>query len=249
MEALGIDIGGSGIKGAVVDTERGQLVTERYRLATPKKAGREALMASLEQMREAFGWGGGPVGIGFPGVIRDHEIRTAANLNEELIGWGLGEALRRSWASPVRVFNDADAAGHAEMCFGAGRIYRERGTVLLVTVGTGIGTVLFRDGILVPNLEFGHVEFQGEKAEWLVSERARKEQDLSWKRWGKRFDEFLLYLAGLFQPDRIILGGGGVKKREKVEPLLSAELPVSFAEFGNRAGIIGAAWAAAQAMP
>lgn len=238
---MGIDIGGSGIKGAIVETDRGELLTERFRVATPGKAGRAEMLERLETLREHFRWGGGPVGIGFPGVIRGQQIRTAANLSEELVGWELADTLRRSWASPVRLLNDADAAGFAEMRLGGWGSFRERGTVLLLTVGTGIGTVLFRDGLLIPNLELGHVELRGKDAELLVSERARKEEDLSWKRWGKRFDEFLRYLSNLVQPDLIILGGGGVKKREKVEPYLSEELPFRFAQFGNRAGIIGAA--------
>lgn len=244
MEALGIDVGGSGIKAAVVDTRKGELLSDRLRVPTPVNPDRAALIAALREIIAAHSWGNRPVGIGFPGVIKNNTILTAVNLHPDLVGLQLGLELHPEAPDLVTLINDADAAGTAEMQFGAGRPYREAGTVLLFTVGTGVGTVLFRNGVLVPNIEFGHVEYQGHHAESHVSERARKEQDLSWKRWGKRFSGYLKYMEFLFQPDFIILGGGGVKKREKFEEFIEIATPWTFAHFGNRSGIIGAATAA-----
>ena len=245
MKALGIDVGGSGIKGAIVDTATGEFVGERARIPTPASLRPEILLGTLLELRRELGWEQGPIGIGYPGVIREQVIRTSANLDQSLIGCPLATSLEKLGTGEVSLFNDADAAGFAEMRLGAGRPFIEKGTVLLLTIGTGIGTVLFRNGHLVPNLELGHVEFMGCDAEDYVSERVRKVEDLSWKRWGKRFDEFLGYLHQLLLPDLMILGGGGVKKPEKFEEFLRRDLPIVFARFGNRAGIVGAALAAA----
>lgn len=246
MLGLGIDIGGSGIKGAVVDTQSGTLVSERVRIPTPQLADAASVTSIVREIVEQFGWSQGPVGIGFPGVIRHNVIHTAVNLHASLVGMNLESALKPLVGSMIRVLNDADAAGYAEMRFGEGRPYAASGTVLLLTVGTGIGTVLFSDGVLVPNLEMGHVEYRGIIAEHAVSERVRKEQDLSWKRWGRRFNGYLQYLEFLLQPDFIILGGGGVKRPEKFAEYLSLKTPWALAATGNRAGMIGAATAAAE---
>jgi polyphosphate glucokinase len=199
----------------------------------------------IRQLIEQLEWKRGPVGIGFPGVIHRQIIHTAANLHDSLIGTNLAEVFKEVVDGPIRVLNDADAAGFSEMRYGAGKPYAESGTVLLVAVGTGIGTVLFSDGVLVPNLELGHVEFRGKNAESQVSEFARKTQDLSWKKWGKLLNEYLQYIEFLLQPDFLILGGGGVKKTEKFVEYLDLKTPWTFAKSGNRAGIIGAAAAAA----
>lgn len=246
MLALGIDIGGSGIKGAVVDAATGRMTTDRLRIPTPDGSDAEALTSILKDLIARFDWKEGPVGIGFPGVIRHNVIHTAVNLHKSLLGMNLATALEPVCRGPVCVLNDADAAGYAEMRFGAGRPFSHSGTVLLLTIGTGLGTVLFSDGILVPNLELGHVEFRGDTAERQVAERIRKEEGLSWKQWGRRFNAFLQYIEFLMQPDLIILGGGGVKKAEKVEPLIDIHSEWAFAHFGNRAGIVGAAAAATE---
>jgi len=247
MLAMGIDIGGSGIKGAIVDTESGRLVTPRIRIPTPSKPSREYLLpVILEVLREAE-WKKGPVGIGFPGVIRGNTVRTAVNLHPSLVGLDLAEALKEAVDGPVVALNDADAAGVAEMEFGSGKGHRENGTVLLLTIGTGIGTVLFSNGHLVPNMELGHVEFDGTTAEKRLSERVRKEEGISWKRWGKDFNAFLQYIEFILQTDLIILGGGGAKKIDKFENHLSLRTPWKLAHSGNLAGIIGAATAAAGA--
>ncbi len=240
---MGIDIGGSGIKGALVDTRTGELASERLRIPTPRAGGPKATVAVLCELIGRLDWHG-PVGIGFPGVIRRNVIHTAANLDKAHIGLDLAAALAGCGAGPVRVLNDADAAGIAEMRLGAGRPHARAGTVLLLTVGTGIGTAMFTDGVLVPNLELGHVEYRGHHAESYVSERARKQLDLSWKRWTLRFSGFLAYLEFLLQPDFIILGGGGLKRPDKIREHIAIATPWAFAEFGNRAGIIGAALAA-----
>jgi polyphosphate glucokinase len=245
MLAMGVDIGGSGIKGAIVDTAKGTLASERVRIPTPDNAEAPVLIGILQDLLDQFEWTQGPVGIGFPGVIRHNVIGTAANLNDSLIGVNLADALKSAVTGPVRVLNDADAAGFAEMRFGEGLPYAREGTVLLLTIGTGIGTVLFTDGVLYPNLEFGHVEFNGTEAEHYVSERVRKREDLSWKRWSKRFNDFLQYTESLLQPDLIILGGGGVKKADRFSPHIDIRTPWKLARSGNLAGIIGSALAAA----
>lgn len=245
MLALGIDIGGSGIKGAVVDTDTGEFASERIRIPTPDHSEAQVVLPIVQELIEAFEWSRGPMGIGFPGVIHQQVIHTAANLHQSLIGLNLAELFGKSVTGPIRVLNDADAAGFAEMGYGAGKPYSSSGTVLLVTVGTGIGTVLFSDGVLVPNLEFGHLEFHGQNAESLVSEAARKALQLSWKKWGRLLNAYLQHLEFLTQPDFLILGGGGVKKEEKFVEYIDLKTPWTFAKSGNRAGIIGAAAAAA----
>jgi polyphosphate glucokinase len=246
MLAMGIDIGGSGIKAAIIDTESGELISERIRVRTPTQIDAARLVEIVVNLLSDLEWSAGPVGIGFPGVIHRQVVHTAINLDPGLVGLDLPQQLKAVVDGPVRVINDADAAGFAEMRLGAGQPYCESGTVLLLTVGTGIGTVLFSDGVLVPNLELGHVEYRGGDAELYVSERVRKQAGLSWKQWGKRFNGYLQHLEFLVQPDFIILGGGGVKKADKVSGLIQINAPWGFARFGNRAGIIGAAVAAAE---
>jgi polyphosphate glucokinase len=246
MLALGIDIGGSGIKSAVVDTTIGEFVSPRVRTKTPAGLLPGQLTAIIREQADELDWHQGPVGIGFPGVIRENCIQTAVNLGEPLVGLDLAGELRRELGGPIRVLNDADMAGFAEMRLGAGQPYAKSGTVLLLTIGTGIGTVLFNNGQLVPNLEFGHVELSGKNAESIVSERARKTHGLSWKQWTRRFNQYLAHLSFLLQPDFIILGGGGVKKPEKFVDYLDLDTRWDFARFGNRAGIVGAAIAAAE---
>lgn len=249
MLALGIDIGGSGVKGAIVDTETGRLVSPRVRIPTPQKPSIEKLLPVIFELLEELEWNNGPVGIGFPGVIHGSTIRTAVNLHASLIGINLAESIRERIDGAITVLNDADAAGVAEMRFGAGRGFTEDGTVLLLTIGTGIGTVLFSKGHLVPNMELGHIAFDGATAEQHLSERVRKEKGISWKRWGRTLNDFLLYIEFLLQTDLIILGGGGAKKIDKFEEYLKPKTPWKLAHAGNLAGIIGAATAAANMRP
>jgi len=240
MNVFGIDVGGSGIKGAPVDTVTGELVTERIRVKTPKPATPEAIVETTVEVVRRSGWEG-PVGCGFPAVMKDGIVRTAANIDREAIGFDLRGRLAQELDAQVRVINDADAAGLAEMRWGAGR--RVDGVVLMLTLGTGIGTSLFVEGRLVPNTEFGHIEVRGQDAEHRASDTARKREDLSWKEYAERLDEYLHRVEDLLWPDLIVVGGGISKKSEKFFPHLTARTKVLTAEMLNEAGIAGAALA------
>jgi polyphosphate glucokinase len=240
MNVFGIDIGGSGIKGAPVDTLSGELLEERVRIKTPKPATPEAIVGTaVEVVREAE-WQG-PVGCGFPAVVKNGVVQTAANIDKAAIGFDLRAALLRELDAPVSVVNDADAAGLAEMRWGAGR--EQDGVVLMLTLGTGIGTSLFVGGRLVPNTEFGHIEVRGQDAEHRAADSARKRDDLSWKEYAGRLDEYLHRVEFLLWPDLIVIGGGISKKSEKFFPHLTARTKVVPAEMHNNAGIAGAALA------
>jgi polyphosphate glucokinase len=240
VNVFGIDVGGSGIKGAPVDTESGELLEERIRIKTPQPATPEAIVGTaVEVVREA-GWEG-PVGCGFPAVIKGGVVQTAANIDKSAIGFDLREALRREIDGPVSIVNDADAAGLAEIRWGTGR--DEGGVVLMLTLGTGIGTSLFVGGRLVPNTEFGHIEVRGKDAEHRAADSARKRDDLSWKEYAGRLDEYLNRIEFLLWPDLIVIGGGISKKSEKFFPHLTARTKVVAAEMHNNAGIAGAALA------
>jgi polyphosphate glucokinase len=239
---LGIDIGGTGIKAAPVDVTAGRLLGERVKLPTPSPAVPDQVAQVIRQLVDQFGWTG-PVGITFPGVVSGGIIRTAANLGPAWIGIDavgfFGEAARQ----PVTVLNDADAAGLAEMRFGAGK--GQQGTVLMLTIGTGIGSALFYNGVLVPNTEFGHIEIHGKDAEARASERAREEGDLSWDKWADRVDTYLEKMEALLSPDLIIIGGGISRKSDKFLPRLRLHARAVPATLHNDAGIVGAAMAAA----
>ena len=241
MEALGIDIGGSGIKGAPVDTETGHLLTGRFRIPTPQPATPEAVIAVTAQVVQHFDWKG-PIGCGFHAVVKAGQVFTAANVASSWIGVRIEDELARTIGTPVRVINDADAAGLAEMRWGAGR--NRAGVVLIVTLGTGIGSALFVDGKLVPNTEFGHIEIRGKEAEDRAAESVRERKQLSWKRWAKRVDEYLDMMERLVWPDLIIIGGGVSADAEKFVPLLSSRAEIVPAQLLNNAGIAGAALAA-----
>ena len=240
MEIFGLDIGGSGIKGAPVDLETGELVEERIRIPTPQAPTADAVVeTSLEVIRH-FDWHG-PVGVGFPGVVKDGVVHTAANVAKELVGFDLQGRLQHEVGSTVRVVNDADAAGLAEMRWGAGR--GADGMVMLLTLGTGIGSALFTQGKLMPNTEFGHLMIGKREAELRASDRIRKQEDLSWSKWAKRLNEYLATMEALFWPDLIIVGGGVSKKSEKFIPKLETRAKIAPAQMLNIAGIAGAALA------
>lgn len=241
MEILGIDIGGSGVKGAPVDLDTGELLADRVRLTTPAPSSPVHVIETVAKIVEHFAWDG-PVGCGFPGVIRGGSVHTAANLEGDWPGTDLRAELTDAVACPVTVLNDADAAGLAEVRYGAGR--GRRGVVLMLTLGTGIGSALFIDGRLLPNTEFGHLDIRGKPAEARASDRARETKALSWKKWSERLDEMLAHLGLLLWPDLVIVGGGVSKKHEKFLPLLQTPLEVVPAELRNQAGIVGAALAA-----
>jgi len=246
MQTLGVDIGGSGIKGAIIETSTGELLTKRCRIPTPLPATADAVVETVRKLVQEFKWEG-PIGCGFPGVTKSSVVYTAANLDKSLIGYDLGTALHQACKLPgACVLNDADAAGLAEIRLGAGRDVK--GLIIMITIGTGIGVSLFNNGMLIPNSELGHIKYRGKDAETLLSEAARKSKHLSRARWAEQFDRFLGYLESLFWPDMFILGGGGFKKPEKFENVFTIRTPVHFAKFRNQAGIIGAAIAAAEGM-
>ncbi|GAA0441572.1 polyphosphate glucokinase [Acrocarpospora corrugata] len=239
MNVLGIDIGGSGIKGAPVDTKTGDLVEERHRIPTPQPSTPDAVAEVVQQIVKHFSWKG-PIGITFPGVIINGEVRTAANVDRSWVGVD-GRAL---FGKKTHVLNDADAAGIAEMAFGAGQGHQ--GVVLLLTFGTGIGSALFTGGKLVPNTEFGHIEIRGKDAEARASDQARSEKELSWGNWADRVEEYLLQMERLLSPNLIIIGGGVSKKTKKFLPDVEINTPILPAMLLNEAGIVGAALAATE---
>jgi polyphosphate glucokinase len=241
MQILGIDIGGTGIKGAPVEIDTGVLLLERFRLPTPEGARPDPVAAVVKDVAVQFGWHA-QIGCGFPAVIRNGVAESAANINSRWIGTNVAQLFSEVTQCPVNVINDADAAGLAEVTFGAGR--GVRGVVMMITIGTGLGSGLFIDGKLVPNTELGHIEVDCDDAETLASDEVRKEQDLSWKKWAKRLDKYLNSLEKLFSPDLMILGGGVVKKQDQFFPLITVRTKVVPAALGNDAGIVGAALAA-----
>ena len=240
MTVLGIDIGGSGIKGAPVDVETGGLTEERYRLETPRPATPDAVGSVLAEVAKHWK-GGDAVGVTFPGVVRNGVIGTAANLHPDWVGLDAAALFSEHTARRATVLNDADAAGVAEVAFGAGR--NVRGVVLLLTFGTGIGSALFLDGRLVPNTELGHLELNGADAELHASDRIREEKDLSWTDWAGRLQDYLQVVERLLVPDLIVLGGGVSKKADRFLPHVKVDTPVVPAVLQNNAGIVGAAMA------
>ena len=243
MDVLGIDIGGSGIKAGPVDVASGTMTAERMKVPTPRPALPEAIADAVKGLVAAFGWAG-PTGIAFPGVVIGGVTYTAANLDPAWIGLDARALFAKATGLRASLLNDADAAGLAEMSFGAGAA--ERGTVLMLTFGTGIGSALFTDGLLVPNTEFGHIEIRGKDAEQRASERARALHDLSWGKWAGRVDDYLGHVEALLSPSLFIIGGGISRKADKFIPLLtSVRARIVPAAMHNDAGIVGAAMAAA----
>lgn len=241
MQVLGIDIGGSGIKGAIVDAETGELLTKRHRISTPDPSTPEAVAKVVGEIVKHFEWQG-PVGCTFPAVIRNGVVYTAANVDKSWIGTDARKLLAAETGCPVTIINDADAAGIAEMVFGAGRDVG--GVVVMLTLGTGIGTALFVDGHLAPNTELGHLEMNGGDAEQQAADSARKREDLGWKAWGKRLNQYFQMIEFLLSPDLFIVGGGVSKKHEKFFKHIETRAPLVPAQMRNHAGIIGGAMAA-----
>lgn len=242
--AIGIDVGGSGIKGAAVDTGTGALVSERIRIVTPQPSTPEAcidvIVRIVERISRSFPPAAGtPVGCGVPGVVIDGVVRTAANIDPGWVGYDADEALEQRLRRPVFMVNDADAAGVAEMRLGAGR--GRDGTVILLTLGTGTGSAIFVDGKLVPNTELGHMEIRGRDAERRSAAAARVRRGLSWKAWAADLDEHLHAIHRLFWPQLIIIGGGVSKNADKFIPRLTVPCEVIPAALRNEAGIVGAA--------
>ncbi len=239
--ALGIDVGATGIKGAPVDLDNGVLLQKRHKISTPDGGKVDDILRVVVEMVDHFDWKGKPIGIGFPSVIKDGKSLTASNIDKGWVNFPIVESLSDSLGMHVPVLNDADAAGQAEVGFGKGKDVM--GTVILLTLGTGIGSAVFKDGVLLPNTELGQINYKGKIAEKIVSNSARKKRDLSWDEYGKALGDYLRYVNGLFYPNLIILGGGISKKFD----LFSAgftDLPhVVPATLKNDAGILGAAFA------
>ncbi len=241
MQTLGIDIGGSGIKGALVDVEKGEMVTERHRIATPQPSTPQAVAAVVADIVRHFDYQG-PIGVTFPAIVQRGVTKTAANVDKSWIDAPAHKIFSEATGQPVHVINDADAAGIAEMTFGAGRDV-QIGIVIMLTFGTGIGSAIFHDRTLLPNTEFGHVPMpmKGLIAEHYCSDRTRQEQDLKWGAWGTRVDHYLSLMELLFSPDVFIIGGGVSKKFDKFAPKLRCKADVVVAQLLNEAGIVGAA--------
>jgi polyphosphate glucokinase len=243
MQALGIDIGGTGIKGAPVDLATGKLLAERKKIATPHPATPDAVTEVVREVAQSFGWTGA-VGATFPGVVTNGTIRSAANVDKSWIGTDAAAQFGKALGTDVIVLNDADAAGIAEMTFGAG--VGVKGTALMLTFGTGVGSALFTDGVLVPNTEFGHIEIRGKDAEKRASENAKVTHDWGWKDWTERVSEYLQHVEALLSPGLIIVGGGISKEADKWVPLLTGiQAKIVPASLHNDAGIVGGAMAAA----
>ena len=244
MAILGIDIGGSGVKGAPVDTVRGELLEERQRVPTPQPSDVTSVVEAAAEVADHFGKYD-RVGITFPGVVVDGVTRTAANVDKSWLDAPAAKLFSERLGKPVSVLNDADAAGVAEVAFGAGR--GQRGLTMMLTFGTGIGSALFLDGTLIPNTEFGHIELDGKDAEMKASDRAREQEELSWEKWAGRVQNYLRHVEMLLSPRLFIIGGGVSKKADRFFPLIDIRTPIVSATLLNNAGIIGAAVTAEQA--
>jgi polyphosphate glucokinase len=243
---FGVDVGGSGIKGAPVDLLDGSLADERHRIETPPGARPDEVVDVIVAVLRSFGWTG-PFGCTFPGIVRHGVIGSAANVDDSWIGVDLATRLSEATGQPAVVVNDADAAGLAESHWGAAR--DREGVVLVTTLGTGIGTALLVDGHLVPNTELGHLELDGKAAERRAASAVRERKGLTWEEWAARLQRYYEHLEFLFSPDLFVVGGGVSKKAEKFLPLLDLRTEIVPAGLLNEAGIVGAAALAADTLP
>lgn len=241
MQVLGIDVGGTGIKGAPVDTDSGELLAGRIRIKTPKSGEPQPIADVVAEIARNFKYNG-PIGIGFPAPIKAGVAMMAANISPKWVGLNADELFTRTTGCECHLINDADAAGLAEMKFGAGR--GQTGTVIMLTLGTGIGTAIFYGGTLIPNTEFGHLDMKGRDAEHRASAIVRERERLSWKKYARRLNRYLLEMEKLFWPDLFIIGGGISKESHKYVPFLTVQTPIVTAQLFNEAGIVGAALAA-----
>jgi polyphosphate glucokinase len=242
---LGIDVGGSGIKGAPVDLDKGEFAKDRLRIDTPKESSPAAVVDIVAKIAEHFAddTGDSPIGVTLPAVVTNGVVRTAANIDPAWIGTDARKLLSDKLGRPVTVVNDADAAGVGELHFGAAR--NAAGLVLMTTLGTGIGSALLYNGVLIPNSELGHLEIDGRDAEHRAAAGVREVKNLSWTEWAERLQRYYSHVENLFWPDLIVVGGGVSRKADKFLPLLHLRAPIVAAQLANSAGIIGAAWAAA----
>ena len=239
MAILGIDIGGSGIKGALVDIDSGNLVTPRIRYPTPESAKPNDVAELVARLVGQLAYSA-PIGCGFPAVVLNGVVMTAANVDPKWVELDANKLFSQVTNCPTYVLNDADAAAMAEMKFGAGKDY-QKGVVLLITLGTGIGTAIFTDGQLLPNLEFGHLQIRGKDAEKRAADSTRQHKNLSWEQYAERLQEYLKEMERLFWPDLIVIGGGISKESEKFLQYIKLRTKIVPADLLNQAGIIGAA--------
>ncbi len=239
METLGIDIGGSAIKGAIVNLQTGEFVTERHRIEISQPPSVKEIVATVNKIVKHFEWKGN-IGCGFPAVVQNGVVKTASNIDKKIIGVNVNELLSQATGCHVNVVNDADAAGFAELKFGSVKNFQ--GFAIFLTVGTGIGSALFNKGTLIPNSELGHIYMKNKiKGEKYAADSIRKKEDLSWSDWGIRFNEYLAYLEKLFYPELFIIGGGTSKRFHKFKDELTLKTSVVPALLQNNAGIVGAA--------
>jgi len=240
--SFGIDVGGSGVKGGIVDLDTGQLVGERFKLLTPQPATPDAVAKTIAEVVAHFGWTG-PLGVTYPGVVTDGVVRTAANVDKAWIGTNVTQVIGAALGGrQVTVLNDADAAGLAEERFGAGK--DNSGVIVLLTFGTGIGSAVIHNGVLLPNTEFGHLEVGGKEAEHRAASSVKDRKQWSYERWTQEVTKVLVAIENAIWPDLFIAGGGISRKADKWIPLLTNRTPVVAAALLNTAGIVGAAMAA-----
>ena len=236
---LGIDVGGTGVKGGLVDVSTGEMVSERFRVKTPKPANIKAVTEAFCEIVKHFDWKGN-IGVGFPSVIRNGVAKTAANIDKDWIGSNIETVLGTASECTIYALNDADAAGIAELYFGAAD--GQEGLTIMLTLGTGIGSALFMDGVLMPNTEFGHLNIDDLIAEKYCSDAVRKKSGMTWEEYGKRLNRYLKHLDRVFSPDLIVLGGGGSKEFASYKDFLKSPVKVTTAQMLNNAGIVGAAY-------
>jgi polyphosphate glucokinase len=239
MEILGIDVGGSGIKGALVNIETGEMITKRHRIPTPKSRTPEEMAGVIKQLINHFSYDG-PVGCGFPTVVKNGICKSPGNLHKSWLGTDIDKLFEDTTDLPFKVINDADAAGHAVMNYGIGKDIP--GFVLIITIGTGLGSGAFYNGHLLPNFELGQIPYKEyKKIETWAAGSAMEREGLSYKKWGKRFNKFLNIIDLIVSPDQIILGGGASKNWDEYKDCITIDTPIMPAKLRNHAGIIGAA--------
>lgn len=238
---LGIDVGATGTKGGLVDLDKGDLISEKIKIKTPDSKKPDDMIAVVKEIVNTFEWKGEPVGLGFPAIIKNGTAWSASNIHKSWIGYKVESEISKAIKCPVCAINDADAAGLAEMEYGVGK--GKMGTVMLLTLGTGIGSALFINGMLVPNTEFGQLKYRDSVTEHYASNSARKKYEMDWKTFGNELNSVLEYIHFIFSPNLIIIGGGISKKLELYESFLSDKMNIVAAEKYNNAGIIGAALA------
>lgn len=239
-QGFGIDVGGSGIKGAIVDLDTGEFVGERERIPTPESATPQAVAEVCQTLLERFGVTADmPVGLTIPAPVKHNVVQFMANLDQSWTGTNVADLMSEVTGRPVYAVNDADAAGFAEVAYGAARDVN--GVVIVTTLGTGIGSAIINDGVLLPNTELGHLEIDGKDAEKRAASSIKTKKDLSWEDWAKRLQRYYSHVEMLFSPDLFVVGGGVSRKHDKFLPLLDLKTPIIPAQLRNTAGIVGAA--------